>query len=97
MGEAMNRFKAEATPVLPKRSTDPKDDIKTLHLLMPGLDDDGLLAVYLRFWDCRTIQEISMVLGRSWDETDRIIEQSIQHLREEFIARDVNTSMATAA
>ena len=92
----MSQSKAEATTIYPKRSLDRAKDIKTLHALLPELDDDGLLAVYMRFWECMTIQEISKILGRTWDDTVRLIERSIRNLRDGFISRDANTQLAAA-
>ena len=72
---------------IPKRSANQMRDIETLRGLLPKLDDDSILAVYFRFWECMTIQEISKVLGKTWDETDHLIEQSIQTMRDGFFAQ----------
>jgi DNA-directed RNA polymerase specialized sigma24 family protein len=97
MGAPMNRSKTEAMPPNPKRSREPTEDIETLHALLPELNDDGLLAVYMRFWECMTIQEIAKILGRTWDETDQLIECSIRNLRAGFVTRDTNMPTAIAA
>jgi DNA-directed RNA polymerase specialized sigma24 family protein len=84
------------TASLPKRHIDTRKDIQTLRSLIPELDDDGVLAVYMRFWECMTIQEIAKVLGRTWDETDNLIERSIQNLREGFLAHGMMKVTAAA-
>jgi DNA-directed RNA polymerase specialized sigma24 family protein len=96
MGAPMKRSDTETPQIFPNRSTDPRADFKTLHALLPELDDDSLLAVYMRFWERMTIQEISKVLGRTWDETDHLIERSMQNLRDGFVAHGTNIEIAAA-
>lgn len=85
----MNDSAIKTSRTIPKRSADQMKDMETLHCLLPNLDDDSLLAVYLRFWECMTIQEISKVIGRTWDETDHLIENSIRNLRDGFLSREL--------
>jgi DNA-directed RNA polymerase specialized sigma24 family protein len=96
MGAAMSRQMPEPSPRMPRRNIDPKDDLTTLRALLPELDDDGLLAVHMRFWECLTIQEIAKILGRTWDDTDKLIERSIQNLREGFLTQDTSQKLAAA-
>lgn len=46
------------------------------------LSPQGQRAINLRFWENYTIEEISVCLGLGWDETDKLIEQSLIELRE---------------
>lgn len=80
-----------------KRSSETANDIRILHEILPNLCDEGVLAVYFRFWECMTIQEIARILGISWDRADRLIENSIQDLRQGFANRKLNTRRLTAA
>ncbi len=38
-------------------------------------------VIYLRFWYNMSINEISRKIGLSWDSTDRMIDEAINHLR----------------
>lgn len=64
--------------------SDTSEKIRTLHMLLPTLDKEARIAIRLRFWESMTIQEVATVLELSWDATDRLIENSIQSLREGF-------------
>ncbi len=63
---------------------DTAERIRTLDMLLPTLDKEMRIAIRLRFWGSMTIQEVATVLELSWDATDRLIENSIQRLREGF-------------
>ncbi len=69
-----------------KRNSEKSTDIRNLHELLPKLGDVNVLALYLRYWESMTIQEIAKILGRTWSDTDRLIEESIAELRENFAA-----------
>jgi hypothetical protein len=97
MGAEMKIGIRTAVPALPMRSHDPKHDVATLCNLLPSLGDEGLLAIHLRFWEHMTIQEIAKFLGRSWTETDLLIESTIAELRKGFLERTGGELMLTAA
>ena len=60
-----------------KRNAEKAKDIQLLYDLLPSLSDEGLLAIYFRYWECLLINDIARILGRSWDDTDQLIENSI--------------------
>lgn len=78
-----------------KRSTR-KEDVRTLHELLPELDDEGIAAVYFRFWENMTIQQIAQALGKSWAETDWLIDSSIEQLRDGFTQKRMLRSQIAA-
>jgi len=80
---------AKAADSLPARNPEHTKDIQLLHELMPSLSDEGILAIYFRFWERLLIEDIANILGRSWDETDRLIENSVKELREGFFAKQL--------
>lgn len=86
-----------ATPVLPARNAEKEADIRRLHELMPSLCDEGIIAIYFRFWENLLIEDIANILGRSWDYTDRLIENSIRELRHGFIGPAQTKRQAIAA
>lgn len=49
---------------------------------LQGLSPQSQRAIYLRFWENSTIEEISDELRLTWDEADFLIEESIFNLRE---------------
>ena len=73
------------TDLLPERNLERHKDIKKLHELMPTLGDDAILAVYFRFWEQLLIEDIAKILGRSWKDTDKLIEDAIKQLRDGFL------------
>ncbi len=87
---------AKAAALLPARNPEKEKDIQLLHELMPSLSDEGILAIYFRFWERLLIEDIANILGRSWDETDRLIENSIKELREGFFARHLSPQQKAA-
>jgi DNA-directed RNA polymerase specialized sigma24 family protein len=38
-------------------------------------------AIYLRFWDNRTVFNIAQIIGVSWVEADKIINEGLSQLR----------------
>lgn len=82
----MNIVRNEKAEVFPERYPDEKQNIELLRRLLPTLDEQGLLAIYFRFWERHLIEDIALILGLSWDETDRLIENSIKELRLGFLA-----------
>ena len=80
-----------------KRNAEKSKDIRMLYELLPGLSDEGVIAIYFRFWECLLINDIARILGRSWDHTDKLIEQSIKDLRGGFSKIRKNISQPQAA
>lgn len=76
-----------AKPESLARNVEKSADIRKLHELMPALSDEGITALYFRFWECLLIEDIANILGRSWDYTDRLIENSIKELRCGFLVK----------
>lgn len=89
--------KTLATPVLAARDDEKEANIRRLHKLMPSLCDEGIIAIYFRFWENLLIEDIAKILGRSWGYTDRLIEESIRELRAGFQAPMQNKRQAIAA
>ncbi|MBY0316297.1 MAG: hypothetical protein K2Q26_12295 [Bdellovibrionales bacterium] len=58
--------------------------IKLLYELLPQMDDERVVAIYLRFWESLTIAEIAKTLGKSWIYTNELIESSLLKLRGEI-------------
>lgn len=83
------RLKAP-TDLLPERNSERHKDIQKLHELMPRLSDDAILAVYFRFWEQLLIEDIAKILGRSWKDTDQLIEEAIKQLRGGFLMDQMN-------
>ena len=59
----------------------PKVQIENLNHALSELTDDAHFVIYCRFWDCMTIEEISNLIGKSWDETDSLIESTLSSLK----------------
>jgi len=72
-------------------------DLKILRGLLPTLSLDERVAIQMRFWDDMTVEEIASALDLSWQTTDRLIEDSIQKLRQGFekAYRDQTISVAS--
>jgi DNA-directed RNA polymerase specialized sigma subunit len=82
--------------LLPMPSADKEKDLRLLHELMPSLSDEGILAIYFRFWERLLIEDIAKILGRSWSETDQLIENSIKQLRNGFLKNQLSTRLLAA-
>jgi hypothetical protein len=85
-----------STDLLPTRNPEREKDIQTLHELMPRLGDEAILAVYFRFWEQLLIEDIAKILGRSWKDTDKMIEESIKQLRKGFLMNSLTTQSKAA-
>ena len=59
-------------------------NINLLRTLLPKLSQQAQIAIQLRFWENMAIQEIACLLEMSWEQADRLIEESVQHLRDGF-------------
>ena len=66
------------------QSKSSEENINLLRLLLPTLSQHARIAIQLRFWDNMTIAEISGLLELSWEQADRLIEESVQQLRDRF-------------
>lgn len=53
------------------------------------LDLNERIAIFCRFWQAMSIDEISRELGLSWNLTDQIINRSLQKLRERFTEKEI--------
>ncbi len=76
--------RATAISEITARPLEREAEIKRLHDLLPSLGDEEIIAVYFRFWESLLIEDIAKILGRSWDDTDQLIERSIRKLRRGF-------------
>jgi len=68
-----------------KPNTMSDENFDLLHEALEFLTPKQRLVVYLRFWDCMTIQEIARYVGQSWDSTDAMIDSAVNHLRVRII------------
>lgn len=86
----------KAANQLPVRTFEREKDILLLYELMPTLSDEAILAVYFRFWEQLLIEDIAKILGRTWKQTDLLIENSIKHLRHGFLNNQMSKQPAAA-
>ena len=86
----------KAADLLPERNPERENDLRLLYELMPSLGDEGIIAIYFRFWERLLIEDIARILGRSWNETDKIIESSIKELRNGFLKNQVSARLLVA-
>lgn len=49
---------------------------------LSSLSLDAQRALYLRFWESMTIEEIARDMRKTWDETDFMIRESLKALKE---------------
>lgn len=86
----------KAANQLPVRKFESEKDILLLYELMPTLSDEAILAVYFRFWEQLLIEDIAKILGRTWKQTDLLIENSIQQLRHGFLKNQMSKQPVAA-
>lgn len=86
----------KAAEHLPIRNEDQEKDLRILYEIMPSLCDEGILAIYFRFWERLLIEDIARILGLSWGETDQLIENSIKELRNGFLKNKLSERLAAA-
>lgn len=79
-----------------ERNPERENDLRLLYELMPSLSDEGIMAIYFRFWERLLIEDIARILGRSWDETDKLIESSIKQLRNGFLNDQLSSRLMAA-
>ena len=80
----------KAADLLPERSPEKEKDLRLLYELMPSLSDEGILAIYFRFRERLLIEDIAKILGLSWNETNKLIENSIKELRNGFLKNQMS-------
>lgn len=78
------------------RNEDQEKDLRVLYEIMPSLSDEGILAIYFRFWERLLIEDIAKLLGLSWNETDQLIENSIKELRNGFLKNQLSERLLAA-
>ena len=78
------------------RNENHEKDLRFLYEVMPNLSDEGILAIYFRFWERLLIEDIAKILGLSWGETDQLIENSIKELRNGFLKNQVSERLLAA-
>lgn len=86
----------KAADLLPERSPENEKDLRLLYELMPSLSDEGILAIYFRFWERLLIEDIAKILGLSWNETNKLIENSIKELRNGFLKNQMSVRLLAA-
>ncbi len=86
----------KAVELLPERSPEIEKDLRFLYELLPSLSDEGIIAVYFRFWERLLIEDIARILGLSWNETNRLIEDSIKELRNGFLNNQLSARLLAA-
>jgi len=86
----------KADELLPMRNEDQEKDLRVLYEIMPSLSDEGILAIYFRFWERLLIEDIAKLLGLSWNETDQLIENSIKELRNGFLKNQLSERLLAA-
>jgi DNA-directed RNA polymerase specialized sigma24 family protein len=48
---------------------------------LPKLEDNERIAIYLRFWENLSIQEIAQFMKLPWDPVDQLINTALEFLR----------------
>lgn len=86
----------KAANLLPERNPKREKDIRLLYELMPSLSEEGIIAIYFRFWERLLIEDIARIIGRTWDETDKLIENSIKELRNGFLNTQLSSRLMAA-
>lgn len=97
MGASMkSMILKKAAELVPMRNEDQEKDLRVLYEIMPSLSDEGILAIYFRFWERLLIEDIAKILGLSWGETDQLIENSIKELRHGFLKNKLSERLLAA-
>lgn len=86
----------KAADLLPSRSPEREKDLHLLYELLPSLSDEGIIAIYFRFWERLLIEDIARILGLSWNETNKLIEDSIKELRNGFLSNQLSAQLLAA-
>ncbi len=72
-------------------------DLQAMRDALSTLEEKAQLAIYFRFWESMTIQQIGKVLGLSWDATDQLIKKSLSYLRDQIEFARKNNGLQRAA
>ena len=67
------------------------EDLKQVVL---KLDYSAQRLIYLRFWECMTIEEISKEVRMTWDETDKAIDRALLDLRKNLLRENTRDGAA---
>lgn len=60
---------------------------------LAGLSESERKVILLRFWECLPIAKIADHIGRSWSETNLLIDSSVEKIRATFKKlSSINTS-----
>lgn len=59
-----------------------KMDHQLVRAALRELSNGHRRAVYLRFWENQSIEDIAQTLGRSWNEVDDLLEEAFEKIRE---------------
>ena len=62
-----------------------KENLILLNEALEFLSSKQRTIVRMRFWENMSIQEIASRIGVPWDTTDRMIEETLNHLRYRII------------
>lgn len=87
---------SKVSNLFPERNPNREKDIRLLYELLPSLSEEGIIAIYFRFWEQLLIEDIARIIGRTWEQTDRIIENSIKQLRDGFLKKQINKRLMAA-
>ena len=64
--------------------------------LLPSLNEEQRVALHLRFWESLSILEITRVMKKSWDQTDVLIESTLDFLNTELTKREPSLEQLVA-
>lgn len=70
--------------------------IERLYNVLPTLSDQAIIAIYFRYWDCKTISEIAGILRCSWTEANAIINEALVKLRMKILKAEENETLLEA-
>lgn len=73
------------------------EQIRELMNMLPTMNQRNLVAIRMRYWQCKSIQEIASALCVSWDEANQLIENGIEYLRDQFKALELEKQLLAAS
>lgn len=68
--------------ILLYRQQPPKYHYRILHSHLQTLPERSLLAIYYRFWQGKTIEEVARTLRVDWNRADHLINSGLSQLRD---------------
>lgn len=74
-----------------------KDNFEELHTSLLKLSSKKQQAIQMRFFDELAIDQISQVLGMTWENTDKLIENALAELRNRLERKINDTPTIQAA